>query len=60
MVVRLRSIFCFNRTGIQPHDVVLAGGNEERFTIRDTNASSCASFLNMFGIDAKGAAAPTR
>src|ERR1700679_2933570 len=50
----LRSIFCFHRTGIQPHDVVLAGGNEERFTIGDTNAGSCAPLLNMFGIDARG------
>jgi hypothetical protein len=50
----LRSIFCFHRTGIQPHNVVLPGGNEERFTIGDTNAGSCASLLNMFGIERSG------
>jgi hypothetical protein len=50
----LRSSFCFHRTGIQPHDVVLSGGNEERFTIGDTNAGSGASLLNMFGIHARG------
>ena len=50
----LRSTSAPNRTGIQANDVVLAGGNEERFTIGDTNAGSCASLLNMFGIDSGG------
>jgi hypothetical protein len=45
-----RSILRFDRTGIDSHDVVLARGNEERFAIGDTNASSRASLLNKFGI----------
>ena len=53
-LARHRSVFCSNRTGIEPHDVVLAGGNEEWLTIRNTNAGSCASLLNMLGIDARG------
>src|ERR1700743_3777435 len=47
----LRSILSFDRTSIEPHDLVLARGNEERFTVGDTNAGGRASLLNMFGID---------
>ena len=50
----LRSILRFDRTGIESHDLVLARGNEERFTIGDSNASSRASLLNKFGIGARG------
>lgn len=49
----LRSILRFDRAGIDSHVLVLAWGNEERSAIGDTNASSRASFLNMFGIGAR-------